>query len=314
MKTFAAIAAIAAPAVLSIGSRRHLARGADIDIDWVIQSYPDRTAAVGDTVTFNWQDEHNVYIHPTGDCDNTDAIEVGEESPAKHTFAEAGTVTFACDISGHCNAGQIVTFEVTEVTSDGGDKSPTEAAANCLSFSGDANWANGTLYSGTFHCDADLRLTTQWFLDEHCSQPADTDVWTSGLTNAVTPVTIPSSKNPWSGTTLTCSPTCVSGVARVTGEDVSCMFGPSEAAGGGEGAAEGGGDGNEAGTEGGGEGASGGDGTTTEGGGDTKATEGSSDGADTPGDGDAAANESGVPAPTGVAAALAVVAAGILVT
>ncbi|CAJ1931020.1 unnamed protein product [Cylindrotheca closterium] len=95
---------------------------APIEIEWRIPTtpFPGRTAKVGDTVTFNYENFHNVYIHPTGDCDEMGSVLVGENAgPALYTFSEedAGqTITFACDIGSHCEAGQIISFQVEEIT------------------------------------------------------------------------------------------------------------------------------------------------------------------------------------------------------
>jgi len=90
----------------------------DIVLDWVIRTYEDETAMVGDTIQFNWAGEHNVYIHPSGSCDDTDSIEVGQESGATYTFTEddAGQdIYFACQITGHCSTGTF-RFQILKVS------------------------------------------------------------------------------------------------------------------------------------------------------------------------------------------------------
>jgi len=93
----------------------------ELSLDWTIMAYPQGAAQVGDTLTFNWQGEHNVYVHPSGDCTMDGAILIGEESGASHTFTadQVGEVTFACDIynGAHCGAGQIITYVVTDASS-----------------------------------------------------------------------------------------------------------------------------------------------------------------------------------------------------
>jgi len=87
----------------------------DIALDWVIRTYEDETAMVGDTIQFNWAGVHNVYIHPSGTCDGMDSIEIGQKSGAFYTFTEddAGQdIYFACQITGHCGAGQILKVSV----------------------------------------------------------------------------------------------------------------------------------------------------------------------------------------------------------
>ena len=79
--------------------------GTDIDITWVVTNYDPQAATVGDTVIFTWTGSHNVFIHPTGDCTTTDAVEVSSTSPASYKFEAAGDITFACDVSSHCDEG-----------------------------------------------------------------------------------------------------------------------------------------------------------------------------------------------------------------
>ena len=72
------------------------------------------TATVGDTLTFEWDatlyGPHDVYIHPTMDCDVAGAIYVGETSPTSYVLTEQdGTpdgnpLFFSCDVGdgAHC--------------------------------------------------------------------------------------------------------------------------------------------------------------------------------------------------------------------
>lgn len=105
---------------------------ADITLSWSIKSYAEQSAKVGDTVTFTWGSGHNVFIHPTGTCDEAGAIEVGQTSGASYTFTkdDVGEVVFACDVQSHCESGQIVTYKVTEDDSNNNpdDPEPTSAA------------------------------------------------------------------------------------------------------------------------------------------------------------------------------------------
>lgn len=98
---------------------------------WSVQSYDAETANVGDKVTFDFSGSgHNVFIHPSGDCDDTDAIEVGTSGPVTYTFTEddAGKdLVFACEVQGHCEAGQFVKFTVAAAGFDTeGDDTPNE--------------------------------------------------------------------------------------------------------------------------------------------------------------------------------------------
>jgi plastocyanin len=87
---------------------------ATITVDnWYIPYDGPKTVAanVGDTITFEWNIGHNVYIHPTMDCELDGEIFVGEISPTSYTFTEADGGTdmfFACDIGsgGHCKNGK----------------------------------------------------------------------------------------------------------------------------------------------------------------------------------------------------------------
>lgn len=86
-----------------------------ISIAWSPRPYDDQTANVGDIVQFSWVGTHNVHIHPTGTCDETGAILVGDQTGTSYVFADddAGTdIYFACDIGQHCEVGQIVKFTV----------------------------------------------------------------------------------------------------------------------------------------------------------------------------------------------------------
>ena len=81
---------------------------------WVVPYNGPRQieAEVGNTIIFRWaQGIHNVYIHPTMNCDLTGAIEVGLEPGSEYTFTEADAGTemfFSCDVGNgaHCMAGE----------------------------------------------------------------------------------------------------------------------------------------------------------------------------------------------------------------
>jgi len=105
-------------------------------------------ANVGDTITFEWDAGHNVYIHPTMDCNLDGAIYVGDTSPTSYTFTEAdgsadGTdMYFACDIGdgAHCQAGQNLIATVYSGDGDSGsaDAASGDADADAATTSGDA--------------------------------------------------------------------------------------------------------------------------------------------------------------------------------
>ena len=75
---------------------------------------PSMMASVGDTVIFQWDGNHDVYIHPSGTCSTDNAFLVGDESGAWFTFTRPGSYVFACDVGQHCEFGMIMTIEVSE--------------------------------------------------------------------------------------------------------------------------------------------------------------------------------------------------------
>ncbi|KAL7573391.1 hypothetical protein ACA910_006499 [Epithemia clementina (nom. ined.)] len=85
---------------------------------------PPRTAYVGDTFTFLFETgAHNVYIHPTEECDPSGSYLVGMagEGATRYTFQErdVGRRVFACQIGNHCySGGQILTVMVYPSTSE----------------------------------------------------------------------------------------------------------------------------------------------------------------------------------------------------
>jgi plastocyanin len=93
----------------------HAATAAEITLLWTIRAYEDRTATVGDSVTFDFTSGHTVHMHPSGNCENTGAVELGTEGPVTYTFTEGdvGDVFFACEVDSHCDNGQIVKFTVS---------------------------------------------------------------------------------------------------------------------------------------------------------------------------------------------------------
>jgi hypothetical protein len=113
--------------------------GADILVDWFNPSgtsLPSKTAVVGDTATFGWDNFdnfHDVYVHPSGDCDKTGRSLVGASSgdSATYTFMEddVGELVFVCDVGTptHCEEGMILTFTVSASTSPGVTSAPAPA-------------------------------------------------------------------------------------------------------------------------------------------------------------------------------------------
>ena len=82
-------------------------------------------ASVGTSIQFAWSGTHNVYIHPSGTCDETGAVLVADASVTSGTYTftedDAGKViTFACDIGDHCEAGRFDHVRTGEVLPDRG--------------------------------------------------------------------------------------------------------------------------------------------------------------------------------------------------
>merc|ERR1712241_1583508 len=101
--------------------------------------YELQTANVGDTVRFEWNGDHNVYIHPTGTCSQVGRIFLSEDSAVEYTFRpeDAGTtVWFSCDTptvnheyTNHCKDGQIIGYAVS-----GSGPSPSDCLDTSVRF------------------------------------------------------------------------------------------------------------------------------------------------------------------------------------
>merc|ERR1712071_365105 len=86
-----------------------------INVDWFIPggfNLPAVEFNAGDTIVFNWNGFHNVYIHPWGGCSTVGRRLVGNQSGVSYAFTdedvERGRVIFACDVGSHCENGQMV--------------------------------------------------------------------------------------------------------------------------------------------------------------------------------------------------------------
>ena len=68
-----------------------------------------KTAIVGDSLKFMWEGVHNVYMMADkaafDSCDFAGATNLGAASPVEYTLTALPTY-FACEIAGHCGAGQ----------------------------------------------------------------------------------------------------------------------------------------------------------------------------------------------------------------
>ncbi len=91
--------------------------------NWVIPMnigtpYPPMTVSAGDSLTFAWAfGTHDVWIYPSGTCDPTGGIQIGsiDDNPTTYVFTESeagSTITFACDVGTHCQAGMLMDVTV----------------------------------------------------------------------------------------------------------------------------------------------------------------------------------------------------------
>ena len=113
----------------------------DLPITWRVQAYPDSTVNPGDTISFTWAGNHNVYLMPNEDafnnCDFSDALQIGTASP--HVYSSAGTVPgqnlyFACSAGSHCTNGQKlkVTAVAAAPDTEGPSSKPTPEVCVCF--------------------------------------------------------------------------------------------------------------------------------------------------------------------------------------
>ena len=111
----------------------------DIVIDWFIpgrQGLPSVSAAVGDTLVFQWDRFHNVFITPSQNCDDlATGSFLGDSSPVLYTIKgeDEGTMVFACGVPGHCLAGHMLSVNVTQTehTASTSDPSCEDANDDC---------------------------------------------------------------------------------------------------------------------------------------------------------------------------------------
>lgn len=87
------------------------------ELSWFVAAYGGIDAFPGDSVTFNYDEFSDVWIHPSGDCTQDGSIFVGPIGPAaasyRFTEADAGKViTFTSSVSDNCLQGQIINFTV----------------------------------------------------------------------------------------------------------------------------------------------------------------------------------------------------------
>lgn len=103
--------------------------------DWAPlgQPFPNMTAKVGDILTFTWAEgaNHNVFVNPSGTCDEEESVFLGDTSPQTYKVPpelSGESITFACQTPGHCQGGQIVTFSI-EVDPEEPEEPAGDAAA-----------------------------------------------------------------------------------------------------------------------------------------------------------------------------------------
>ena len=84
-----------------------------IDWDWT-QGFgggPQETEAnIGDIINFSWSGKHNVYSLPDENafmnCDFSSGTLLSSTSPYQHILIGILPQYFACEVPGHCDAGQ----------------------------------------------------------------------------------------------------------------------------------------------------------------------------------------------------------------
>jgi len=122
---------LSALALLVVAQLASNANAATVEVpDWVVpyNGAQEWQASVGDTMVFEWTGGHNVFIHPTLDCNLDGRTFIGSETGTSYTFAEEdgspeGTLMFfACDIGqgSHCRFGQSLTVMVYSGEAPGG--------------------------------------------------------------------------------------------------------------------------------------------------------------------------------------------------
>lgn len=93
----------------------------NINLEWLIpadtQPFAPVDMIVGDSITFTMGPGHNVFIHPSGSCDQTDSIFVGDETVTYTFKPEDGSpdgkaMFFACDVGSHCDLGMQIAVNV----------------------------------------------------------------------------------------------------------------------------------------------------------------------------------------------------------
>ncbi|CAJ1945124.1 unnamed protein product [Cylindrotheca closterium] len=93
----------------------------DFALVWDNALYGGIVANPGDTVTFTYGANSDLWIHPTGSCEQSGRIQLGGFGPgsASYNFTDSdlgSPVTFATSVEDNCANGQIITFTVVPTT------------------------------------------------------------------------------------------------------------------------------------------------------------------------------------------------------
>jgi len=166
------------------------------------QPYEDHNATVGDTITFFWSpdENHTVYINPSGNCDDSGSIIVGSDNPASYTFLESDTknssdgkpIFFADNIAKLCEWGMRF---VVNVKSDGINESTTAFMSSSTDDTTETPTSAPTIIftSTPSQTPTDLATTKPSFAPSHVptQYPSDTPIVITG-TPSINPSATPS--------------------------------------------------------------------------------------------------------------------------
>ncbi|KAL3941530.1 MAG: hypothetical protein SGBAC_004114, partial [Bacillariaceae sp.] len=99
----------------------------DFELLWSDALYGGIIANPGDTVTFTYGPNSDLWIHPTGSCEQSGRVQLGGFGPGTSTYnftqSDIGSpVTFATSVEDNCANGQIITFTVAYPTIVGATK------------------------------------------------------------------------------------------------------------------------------------------------------------------------------------------------
>lgn len=134
------------------------------------------TVNVGDTLIFNWTSgNHDVWIHPSGSCAQTNRIPVGAVTGSSYTFKaeDVGDMLFTCDVpvpehayTNHCKSGQKlpVVVENQVIATPAPTPAPTPALTSAPPTA--APTGAPTTVRGTKCVDSSLRLIQEWNMSE----------------------------------------------------------------------------------------------------------------------------------------------------